>query len=517
MVLGNMSFHQVFFTIFSFFVSSSFLFAEDKKEGDQRPNILFIFSDDHAWQTVSAYGSDLLQTPHIDRLADEGMRFDRCLISNPLCGPSRATVLTGTHSHVNGFWSNSRCTFDGSQATFPKILQKAGYQTAIVGKWHLGSEPTGFDYWDILPGQGNYYNPEMIRMGERRKIEGYVTEIITDYSLDWLKQRDQSKPFLLMCHHKAPHRNWQPALSKLDFDDGRIYPEPPTLFDDYQGRGPGAKKQNMSLAETMHRHDLKLSNPSGKTPEQQELWDAYYKPRNKDFVEADLKGDDLVRWKYQRYLHDYLAVVSSVDDGVGELLDYLDEANLSENTIVIYASDQGFFLGEHGWFDKRWIYEESARTPFLMRWPEKIKAGATTSALVSNLDFAQTLLEAAGQESPERMQGRSLSPLYGGEAPADWRKGFYFHYYDQPSLHEVPRHYGIITERYKLLRCYKPDDYWEMYDRDRDPYEIRSVYENPEYAEIRQQLTDELAALRKHYEVPNKEPKPNKIKTSLSH
>ena len=320
-----------------------------------------------------------------------------------------------------------------------------------------------------------------------------------------------------MCHHKATHRNWQPALEKLDADQDRVYPETPTLFDDYRGRGPGAKDQKMSIAETMHRHDLKLSSPSGKTPAQKARWDAYYDPRNKAFEEAQLEGDDLVRWKYQRYLHDYLACVTSVDDGVGKLLDYLDESGLAENTIVIYASDQGFFLGEHGWFDKRWIYEESARTPFLMRWPGKIKAGATSSALVSNLDFAETLLEAAGEEIPERMQGRSLAPLYGGETPEDWRTGFYFHYYDQPSIHEVPRHYGIITDRYKLFHCYKPDDYWEMYDRDRDPSELRSTYHNPEYAETRAQLEEELAALREFYQVPEKDPKPNKIKTSLSH
>ena len=508
---------HLLFSFLGFLAATSLSVTAAPEESASRPNILFIFSDDHAWQAVSAYNETLVQTPHIDRLGKEGIRFDRCLIPNPLCGPSRATVLTGTHSHINGFWSNSRCTFDGSQITFPKILQKGGYETAIIGKWHLGSEPTGFDHWDILPGQGKYYNPKMILQGEERKIPGYVTDVITDLSLDWLKQRDASKPFLLMCHHKATHRNWQPALEKLNFDKDRTYPEPPTLFDDYRGRGPGAKNQKMSIAETMHRHDLKLSSPSGKNPKQKALWDAYYDPRNKAFDDAQLEGDDLVRWKYQRYLHDYLGCVTSLDDGVGRLLDYLDEANLSENTIVIYASDQGFFLGEHGWFDKRWIYEESARTPFLMRWPAKIKPGSTSSALVSNLDFAQTLLEAAGEEAPERMQGRSLAPLYSGETPDDWRKGFYFHYYDQPSIHEVPRHYGIITDRYKLFHCYKPDDYWEMYDRNRDPLELRSTYDNPEYAETRRVLTEELTELRKFYQVPDQDPKPNKIKTSLSH
>ncbi|MDP4897330.1 MAG: sulfatase-like hydrolase/transferase, partial [Akkermansiaceae bacterium] len=314
----------------------------------ERPNILFIFSDDHAWQAVSAYNSSLIQTPNIDRIAEEGIRFDRCIIPNPLCGPSRATVLTGTHSHINGFWSNSQCTFDGSQITFPKLLQKADYQTAVIGKWHLGSDPTGFDFWEILPGQGDYYNPKMILNGEETKLEGYVTDIITDRSLDWLEKRDPSKPFLLMCHQKAPHRNWQPNGSKLNFDEGKVYPEPDNLFDDYSGRGKGASAQDMSIAKTMHRHDLKLSAPAGLNKEQRAVWDAYYQPRNEAFEKAGLEGDDLVRWKYQRYMHDYLACVSSVDDSVGRLLDYLKENDLEENTIVIYASDQGFFLGEHG-------------------------------------------------------------------------------------------------------------------------------------------------------------------------
>ena len=477
-----------------------------------QPNIVFIFSDDHAWQAVSAYNPELLQTPNIDRIANEGIRFDRCLVPNPLCGPSRATVLTGTHSHINGFWSNSRCTFDGSQITFPKLLQAAGYQTSIIGKWHLGSDPTGFDHWDILPDQGDYYNPKMILKGEERKVHGYVTDIIIDLSLEWLKKRDTTRPFLLMCHQKAPHRNWQPSLDKLNFDDGRSYPEPPNLFDDYSGRGKGEREQNMSIAETMHRHDVKLSTPSGKTPEQLAKWNAYYEPRNESFEKAKLEGKELISWKFQRYMHDYLACVSSVDDGVGRILDYLKESGLEENTIVIYASDQGFFLGEHGWFDKRWIYEESARTPFVMRWPAKIKAGTVSKALVSNLDFAETLLDAANLPIPSRMQGRSLLPLFDGETPADWRKAFYFHYYDQPSMHKVPRHYGVITDRYKLFHCYKPDDYWQIFDLEKDPHEMKSVFGNPEYASVRVDLEKQLAELRKDLQVPDKDPSPNKIK-----
>ena len=499
-----------FSILFTFLMSLRLVAAA---ETSARPNILFIFSDDHAWQAVSAYNDSLIQTPNIDRIAKEGMRFDRCLVPNPLCGPSRATVLTGTHSHINGFWSNSRCTFDGSQTTFPKLLQKADYQTAVIGKWHLGSEPTGFDFWEILPGQGDYYNPKMILNGEEKRLEGYVTDIITDRSLDWLEKRDPSKPFLLMCHQKAPHRNWQPNVTKLNFDEGKEYPEPSNLFDDYSGRGQGERDQKMSIAGTMHRHDLKLSTPARLDPEQKAAWDAYYKPRNEAFEKADLQGDDLVRWKYQRYMHDYLATVSSVDDSVGRLLDYLKENDLEENTIVIYASDQGFFLGEHGWFDKRWIYEESARTPFLMKWPARIKPATVSKALVSNLDFAETLLDAAELPIPERMQGRSLLPLLNGETPEDWRTGFYFHYYDQPSIHEVPRHYGIITDRYKLFHCYKPDDYWEMFDLEKDPKEMTSVYDDPEYAPVRKELEAELAQLRKDLKVPQKDPRPNKIKT----
>ncbi|MBK1829963.1 sulfatase [Verrucomicrobiaceae bacterium R5-34] len=477
-----------------------------------RPNILFIFSDDHAWQAVSAYNKGLIETPNIDRIGEEGIRFDRCLVANPLCGPSRATVLTGTHSHINGFWSNTRCTFDGSQPTFPKMLHQSGYETAIIGKWHLGSEPTGFDTWEILPGQGDYYNPTMILNGQETRLEGYVTDIITDRSLAWLKQRDPSKPFLLMCHQKAPHRNWQPNTSKLNFDKGKEYPEPSNLFDDYANRGPGAAEQNMTIEETMHRNDVKLTTPARLNQKQRAAWDAYYQPRNEAFAKANLSGKDLVRWKYQRYMHDYLACVSSVDDGVGRLLDYLKEAGLEENTIVIYASDQGFFLGEHGWFDKRWIYEESARTPFLMRWPAKIKPGTVSKALVSNLDFAQTILSAASLPHVSRMQGRSLLPLFDGSTPEHWRKSFYFHYYDQPSLHKVPRHYGIITDRYKLFHSYKPKDYWEMYDLKKDPKEMNSVYNDPEYAPVRKELEQELAKRRKELQVPNKDPRPNKVK-----
>lgn len=468
-----------------------------------RPNILFIFSDDHAWQAISAYGSTLIRTPNIDRLAEEGMRFDRCLVPNSLCGPSRATVLTGTYSHINGLYDNRNPRFDGSQITFPKLLHAAGYQTAIIGKWHLGSDPTGFDFWQILPGQGRYYNPPMRRNGERVHEQGYVTDIITDQALDWLRRRDPSKPFLLMCQHKAPHREWEPSLSQLNFDNDRKYPEPATLFDDYSGRGKGEHEQDMTIVKTMNARDLKLRPPAALNSEQREKWDAYYRPRNEAFRKADLHGDDLVRWKYQRYLHDYLACVASVDESVGRLLAYLKVTGLETNTLVVYSSDQGFFLGEHGWFDKRWIFEESLRTPLLVRWPGVIQPGSVNKALVSNLDFAETFLQAAGLPAPSRMQGRSLMPFFHGEMPDNWRKSFYYHYYEHPAVHNVPKHYGVVTDRYKLVHFYEPEyDYWELFDLQKDPGEMHDVIRQSEYAPVREELEKELARLRMQLKVP---------------
>jgi arylsulfatase A-like enzyme len=473
-----------------------------------RPNILFIFSDDHAYQALSAYGhpGKLLDTPNIDRLARDGMRFDRCLVTNSICGPSRATILTGKYSHLNGFYINGN-RFDGSQQTFPKLLQKAGYQTAIIGKWHLASDPTGFDHWHILPGQGIYYNPPMIRNGERVTHHGYTTDLITEFSLDWLKKRDPNKPFLLMCQHKAPHREWAPALRHLGHDNDRNYPEPPTLFDDYSGRGLAEKTQDMTIAKTMNDLDLKFRYPPGLSDAEKPAWDAYYKPRNEAFQKANLTGKDLIRWKYNRYLHDYLGCIKAVDEGVGKLLDYLDESGLAKNTVVVYASDQGFYLGEHGWFDKRWIFEESLRTPFLVRWPGVVKPGSVNSNLVSNLDFAETFLEIAGLPIPEDMQGASLVPLLKGNVPDNWRKSFYYHYYEFPGPHSVRRHYGMVTERYKLVHFYEPMvDYWELFDRQRDPLELTSVYNQPDYASQQAELHQELARLRKELKVPAADP-----------
>jgi arylsulfatase A-like enzyme len=475
----------------------------------RHPNLVFIFSDDHAYQAISAYHDPrkLLNTPNIDRIAREGVRFDRCLVTNSICGPSRAVVLTGKYSHLNGFYNNTNSRFDGSQTTLPKLLQAAGYQTAIIGKWHLVSDPTGFDYWHILPGQGVYYNPPMIRNGEKVQHQGYTTDIITDLSLDWLRSRDRSKPFLLMSQHKAPHREWEPNLKNLGHDDDRKYAEPPTLFDDYAGRGKAERDQDMTIAKTMTAKDLKLISPPQLTPEQLEKWNAYYEPRNEAFRKADLQGDELVRWKYNRYMHDYLGCIKSVDESVGRLLKYLDDEGLADNTLVIYAADQGFYLGEHGWFDKRWIFEESLRTPLVVRWPGVAQAGGVNTDLVSNLDFAETMLDAAGVAAPAEMQGRSLMPLLKGQTPADWRKSFYYHYYEFPGPHSVARHYGVVTERYKLVHFYEPAvNERELFDLEKDPLELRSVYGQPEYTKTQQELEAELTRLRAQLKVPAQDP-----------
>ena len=468
---------------------------------ESRPNIVFIFSDDHAYQALSAYGHNLNKTPNIDRLANEGMIFQRCLVTNSICGPSRACIQTGKYSHLSGFYQNGN-RFDGSQQTFPKLLRDAGYQTAVIGKWHLETDPQGFDYWQILPGQGAYYNPAMIDNGMQVTHTGYTTDLIGDISLDWLKnKRDPNKPFMLMCQHKAPHRSFEPGPKYLTKYQGQTFPEPATLFDDYEGRGTAAKIQDMTIAKTMTPGDLKLVLPRGLTEEQLAAWNAAYDAENESFAEANLSGEDLVRWKYQRYMHDYLSCVASVDENVGRVLDYLDEAGLADNTLVIYSSDQGFYLGEHGWFDKRWIYEESLRTPLLVRWPGVVKPGSECGLMVSNLDFAETFLDAAGVAVPADMQGKSLKPILMGQTPDDWRESFYYHYYEFPGPHSVQRHYGVVTDRYKLVHFYTLNE-WEMYDREKDPQEMRSVYNDPAYAETMRDLKAELYRLRRDLKVP---------------
>ncbi len=489
----------------------------------RRPNILFVFADDHAYQAISAYGSKINHTPNIDRLAREGMRFTNCLVTNSICAPSRAVILTGKYSHLNGVLDN-RLEFDGSQPTFPKLLQKAGYQTAIVGKWNLKSEPKGFDYWEVLPGQGFYYNPDFLVAGGKRQHEGYVTTIITDLVLDWLKKgRDPNRPFLLMYQHKAPHRNWMPGPEHLTLYDGVEIWEPPTLFDDYTHRASPARNQEMEIGRHMMLGgDLKVE-PDPDTPEtdrnmrawkanwgrmteaQRRVWDAAYKPKNEAFKKANLTGRDLVRWKYQRYIKDYLRCIASVDDNLGRVLRYLDETGLADNTVVVYSSDQGFYLGEHGWFDKRWMYEESLKTPLIVRWPGVIAPGSVNNYLVSNLDFAETFLDIAGVEVPADMQGRSLVGHFRGEVPNDWRQSFYYHYYEGGVAHNVPRHYGVRTATHKLIHYYETNE-WELFDLELDPYELHSVYGDPKYERIQKELHEELARLRQELRVPEKDP-----------
>jgi len=481
-------------------------FAAD--QATSRPNILFIFSDDHAFQAISAYGGRLARvapTPNIDRLAAEGMIFHKCYVTNSICAPCRAVIQTGKHSHINGVLDNRR-RFDATQQTFPKLLQKAGYQTAIVGKWHLKATPTGFDYSEVLPGQGNYYNPTMLKPNERVRHTGYVTDIVTDLGLDWLKnKRDKSKPFMLMLQHKAPHRRWNPNLKHLNlFDDVEI-PEPDNLFDTYEGRGTAARKQDMSIAKTMSAHDLKFTTPRTLNDKQRKVWEAAYGPKNAKIKAANLTGKDLVRWKYQRYLKDYLRCIRSVDENVGRVLKYLDESGMTKNTVVMYSSDQGFYLGEHGWFDKRFMYKESFRTPLVARWPGVVKPGSKNSDLVQNLDFAQTFLDIAGVNQPADMQGMSFKPVMQGKTPANWRKSLYYHYYEYPAVHSARRHEGVATKTQKLIHFYDLDE-WELYDLTRDPSEMKSQYANREYAPVVAELKKELERLKKLYKVPKPTP-----------
>jgi len=472
-----------------------------------RPNILLVFTDDHAAHAISAYGSVLTSTPNIDRLAQEGILFANAFVTNSICAPSRATVLTGQFGHLNGVPTN-RDTLHSTTLTFPKLLREVGYQTAIVGKWHLKVRPEGFDHFEVLRGQGLYYNPVLFTEDDSVAYEGYTTDVITDRALAWLRDgRDPDRPFLLMYQHKAPHREWAPGPEQLDlFTEGDL-PEPATLFDDWAGRTSAARTQEMTIARDMTDRDLKLVPPPNLTTEQLATWNAAYGPRNEAFDAAGLEGDDLVRWKYQRYIKDYLRAIASVDDNLGRVLDYLDAEGLAENTVVVYTSDQGFFLGDHGWFDKRWMYEESLRTPLLVRWPAAIEPGSVSDALVQNLDLAETFLDLAGAPIPDAMQGQSLVPLLRGETPEDWRDAIYYQYFEYPGWHMVRRHYGVRTRTHKLIHYYEIGE-WELFDLEADPDELRSVYDEPAYADVRKELEERLDALRVRYDVPAEDPVP---------
>ena len=501
--------------VFVFLVLLIFISActSSIKNEQQKPNILFIMSDDHAYQAISAYGYGLNNTPNIDRIAEEGAIFTRACVTNSICAPSRAVLLTGKHSFINGKVDNLQ-SFNWDQDNFPKLMQANGYQTAMIGKIHLDGEPQGFDYSMVLRGQGNYYNPDFMINGSGKweRIEGYCTDIITESMLDWLKnKRDPNKPFCALYHQKAPHRNWEPGPKYLTLYDDITFDPPANYFDNYENRGTAAKEQEMKIdGNARWGHDFKLitdpdGNPTGFDKQlerfnekQKEDWLAAYTPKNEAFLAAGLQGEELAKWKFNRYIKDYLRTIKSVDDGVGEVLDYLKEAGLEENTIVVYTSDQGFYLGEHGWFDKRFMYEESFRTPLLVRFPKEIKPGSKIDKLVQNLDFAPTFLDYAGIEIPEDMQGESFRDLVSGKTN-EWRDAVYYTYYEYPAEHAVKRHYGIATDRYKLIHFYYDIDEWELYDLQTDPNEMKNVYNEPEYAEIREEMHRKLSDIRKYY------------------
>ena len=454
---------------------------------DCRPNIVFIMTDDHASHAMSCYNSRINETPQMDRIAQGGMRFDNCFCTNSICTPSRAVILTGTYNHVNGVTTLST-HMDNRLLTFPKLLQKAGYQTAMIGKWHLGQgpahEPTGFDFWRVLPGQGLYHDPEMIDAEGRTVWPGYVTDLITDMCLEWLDARDRERPFCLLCHHKAPHRPWDPDEKHATMYEGEDIPEPETFDDDYSDRSSAAAAAEMRVGRDFNARDLKADPPPGLTPYERK------------------------RWNYQRYIKDYLRVVASIDDNVGRLLDYLDAEGLAEDTLVIYTSDQGFFLGDHGWYDKRFMYEESLRMPFIIRYPRQIAPGTVNKDIILNVDFPLTWLDYAGIDAPDAMQGTSFRPLLNGTTPDGWQTSLYYRYWMHLAHHGVYAHYGVRTLRYKLIYYYADaldqpgaiDDpkepEWELFDLDEDPYELHNVYNDPAYADVVRELTEELYQLQ---------------------
>ena len=519
---------NLFFPFAGVAAVASFASCSNKqKPVEQKPlNIVYIMTDDHTAQMMSCYDTRYMETPNLDRIAADGVRFTQSFVANSLSGPSRACMITGKHSCANKFYDNTTCVFDSSQQTFPKLLQKIGYQTALVGKWHLESLPSGFNYWEIVPGQGDYYNPEFKSKesnGKYVKEEGYATTLTTDHAIEFLEERDKDKPFCLLVHHKAPHRNWMPDTKYMDLYEDVEFPYPDTFNDNYATRCDAARTQEMSIDKNMTLvYDLKVDELKDKeaykkewnidgwqasldrmTPEQREAWIASYKPRNEKFINENLKGEDLVKWKYQRYIKDYVRCIKSIDDEVGRLIAYLEKEGLMDNTVIVYTSDQGFYMGEHGWFDKRFMYEESFRTPLIIRYPAKIKAGSECTALVQNIDYAPTYLDIAGIEKPDYMVGTSLVPLFGGETPKDWREYLYYHYYDYPAIHMVRRHDGVRDSRYKLIHFYGEKNEHndaiscnELYDLQSDPNELNNLYDNPEYADIQTRLQARLDKFR---------------------
>lgn len=509
---------------------SSSCVGATKGGGADRPNILFIMSDDHALAAISAYGEELskyVQTPNIDRIADEGALLRANYCCNSISGPSRAAVMTGLHSHSNGFMRNGQ-TYNGDQEQIQKILRREGYQTALIGKWHLNTAPQGFDYWTILNDQGEYYNPDFITERDTTLHIGYTTDLITEKTIGWLEQRDRTKPFYMMMNHKACHRNWWPAERHYNLYDDVVFPMPSTLFDDYKGR-TAAQTQKMNIYRDMYEgHDLKMNIERGSdslrfdpwphlyrrmTDEQRELFEKTYIAKNEKFWDLNITDErELAEWKYQRYMQEYMATVAALDESVGEVLKYLEERDLLDNTIIVYTSDQGFYLGEHGWFDKRFMYEQSMLMPCLIRYPEMIKAHTEVEKLTQNIDFAPTLLDMCGVESPEYMQGESFAPLLERKMVKGWRESLYYHFYEHPGFHNVQRHYGVKTERYKLMHFYMTDN-WEFFDLKTDPDELHNIYDDPQNEKLIEELKGEIKRLQSLYEVPEeltKRPQPKK-------
>ena len=500
-------------------LSSATLLQANGQSKEKKPlNIVYIMTDDHTAQMMSCYDKRYMHTPNLDRIAEHGVRFTSSYVANSLSGPSRACMITGKHSHANGFTDNTTCVFDASQPTFPKMLQRAGYQTAVFGKWHLESLPTGFDKWEIVPGQGDYYNPSFIEMnGDTINQKGYLTDLITDKSIDWIEnQRDKGKPFCILIHHKAIHRNWLSKIEDLHLYEDRTFPVPRNFYDDYEGR-PAAAAQEMSIDKDMDLiYDLKMDrddlNSSLKpiylnmikrmNPQERKAWHEFYDSIASDFYSRDLKGRELAEWKFQRYVRDYMKVVKSLDDNVGRVLDYLEKSGLIENTIVVYTSDQGFYIGEHGWFDKRFMYEESFHTPLIMRLPEGFDRRGDISEMVQNIDYAPTFLEIAGAPIPDDMQGMSLMPLLRGDKNVKWRDALYYHFYEYPAEHSVKRHYGVSNGRYKLIHFYNDIDHWEFYDLLNDPYEMHNIYNVLAVKPLVEKMRHRLVELQKQYKDP---------------
>ena len=473
------------------------------KSQTEKPNIIFIFSDDHATNAISAYGGifkALAPTPNIDRIANEGALLKNALCTNAICGPSRATILTGKYSHINGYYKNYKGgVFNNKQWTYPQALQGAGYQTALVGKWHLASEPIGFDFYKyhVSRGQqGFYWNPVYNDNGQQIEEKGYATNLTTDFALDWLQSRDKKDPFCLLLQFKAPHRQWAPDTKYESLWEGVEMPYPATFDDNYEGRELTAGKTEMTM-DYFTREDMKMTPPDSLSKKQQNRWMQFgFRPNQIVTPSKDLSKQETRKWKYQRYIKDYLATIKSVDDNIGRVLSYLNENGLEENTIVVYASDQGFFLGEHGFFDKRFMYEESLRMPFVIRYPGKIKPNIIIDDIISNIDFAPTLLDMAGVPVPEGVQGKSFFSNLQGETSKDWKQSMYYHYYEYPFYHRVQPHYGIRNKRYKLIHFYYDIDVWELYDLESDPNEMNNLIADKAYTNTIRELKSELYRLK---------------------